>query len=198
MNNKDLFDTNGFSHKQLLEKYEFPWEVIKGLNSDIDSFLEKELLVGKGTEIDPSVRIEGKAIIGKNCRIKDNVLIRDGCIIGDDVSIGHGCEIKHSVILNNTAIAHFNYVGDSVVGNGVNIGGGAIIANWRFDEGIIKIKKNQQEYDTGLEKFGAGIGDGVKLGSNCVVNPGTILGKNSWVFPLVSAFGVHADGSMIK
>ena len=199
MNNKDLFDTQNFSRKEIIDNYDYPWETI----ANLDKFIEEtcnngENIIGEGTKMSPSVVIQGKVIIGKNCTISDSVLLREGCVIGDNVIIGHSCEIKHSVILDNTAVAHFNYVGDSVVGNNVNVGGGAIIANWRFDEGEIRVKNEEEKFDTGLTKFGAGIGDEVKLGSNCVINPGTIIGKKAWVFPLVSAFGVHKEGSHIK
>lgn len=198
MNNKDLFDVQNFSYRELLDRYEYPWESIKNLDQFINDNSSEERIIGEGTKISPSVTIQGKVIIGKNCTISDSTLLRDGCVIGDNVNIGHCCEIKHSVILNNSAIAHFNYLGDSIVGSGVNVGGGAIIANWRFDEGEISVKSENEKYNTGLTKFGAGIGDGVKLGSNCVVNPGTIIGKRSWVFPLVSAFGVYGPDSKIK
>lgn len=199
MNNNlltELFDYENFAHKDFLGRYKYPWEVVKNLDKYLSEQADEQI-IGEGTVIDPSAKIEGKIIIGKNCTIADNVLIRGNCLIGDDVHIGHAVEIKHSIIMDHTAVAHLNYIGDSIVGNNVNVGGGAIFANWRFDKKNIKVKLDE-EFDTGLEKYGACVGDDSKLGVNCVLNPGTILGKDSLVFPLVSVFGVHSEESVIK
>jgi len=194
----DLFDYKNFFHKEIFEKCIYPWEIIAQLDSYIEKALgDRNMALGEGSRIDESAKIEGKLIMGKNSTIADNVLIRGNCIIGDNVHIGHGVELKHSIVMNNTAIAHLNYVGDSIIGSNVNIGGGAIIANWRFDKKNIKIKL-EEEVDTGLEKFGACVGDLSSLGVNSVLNPGTIIGKKSLVYPLVSVFGVHAKESVLK
>jgi len=155
-------------------------------------------LVGKGTKIHDSANIEGSVIFGKNCMIDDGVLIREGCVIGDNVHIGHAVELKHCVIMSDTAIAHLNYIGDSIIGNKVNVGGGAIIANWRFDKKKIIVKGLDEKVNTNLEKFGAAIGDGSNIGVNAVLNPGTILGRNSIAYPLTSVRSYHPDNSIIK
>ncbi len=200
INLNELFDYKDFFQSKLFERFIYPWEVIKGLDSYMEEVLEKgvDRIVGEGVKIDPSAKIEGKIIIGRNSTISDSVLIRGNCIIGENVFIGHAVEIKHSVILNNTAIAHLNYIGDSIVGNNVNIGGGAIIANWRFDKKNVVVKRLDERIDTGLEKFGASIGDHTSIGVNAVLNPGTVLGKGSLVYPLVSVSGSHAEDSIIK
>ena len=196
---KELFDYENFFQKEIFVKNNNPWELISNLSEYLDTVLKNgDKLVGDMSHIDASAEVEGKLIMGKNSTIADNVLIRGDCIIGDNVHIGHAVEIKHSIIMDNTAIAHLNYVGDSIIGNNVNIGGGAIIANWRFDKKNIKIKFEDKKIDTNLEKFGACVGDFSSLGINSALNPGTILGKRSLVYPLVSAFGVHRENSVLR
>lgn len=196
----DLFGYEDFSHANLFSESQNLWDPIKNLDLYIENFLgpTREIFIGKDVEIDPSVKIKDKLIIGNNSTIADSVLIRGNCIIGDNVHIGHGVEIKHSIILNNSAVAHLNYVGDAIIGRDVNIGGGVIVANWRFDKKNITLKINDEKLDTGMEKFGALIGDGSRIGVNSAINPGTILGKNSVVYPLVSVYGSHIEGSIIK
>ncbi len=198
----DFFDLEKFDHKDLFNSNHSVWEALKKLDLYIDKKLaeaQKETIVIDPTStIQDTARIEGKAVIGKNCIIGHGVLLRNGVVIGDNVFIGHGGEIKHSIILNDTSIGHLNYVGDSVIGNNVNISGGAIIANLRLDRAPVKVKNEEILIDTGLEKFGAVVGDGVTVGVNAVLNPGTLLGKNSLVYPLVSVKGCHPEASIIK
>lgn len=194
-----LFDHSQFFQKEIFLKYKNPWEIIANLNKYVEEILGNEqILIGEGSSIDPSVKIEGRVIIGKNSTVSDSVLIREGVIIGDNVRIGHAVELKHSIIMNNSSVAHLNYIGDSIIGNNVNIGGGAIVANWRLDKKNIKIKLDNGEIDTNLEKFGACIGDNSSLGANSVLNPGTILSKKTLVFPLVSVVGVYSENSVIR
>jgi NDP-sugar pyrophosphorylase family protein len=158
----------------------------------------KNVFVGKNVKIDDHSRIEGCAIIGDNAFIGHSAYLRDSVLIGENVHIGHAVEVKHSVVLQNTAVAHFNYIGDSVIGSNANIGGGVILANWRFDEKSIEVRYKNKKIDTGLTKFGVVIGDKCKIGSNAVLNPGTILEKNVFIYPLVSVRGTHEKGSIVK
>lgn len=197
---KQLFDYQGFAHKDFFDKHEYPWEIILELDNYLSS-QSSERIVGEGTVIDPSVKIDGPVIIGKNCVIEDNVLLRGGCILGDGVHIGHAVELKHSIILDNTnrtKVSHLVYIGDSIVGRNVNVGGGVIVANWRLDKKNIVVKMDGDRMDTGTAKFGAAIGDGSGIGANAVINPGTVLGKDSIVYPLTSVFGVKSSNSVLK
>ncbi len=193
----------------LFEKHQNIWEVL----GDIDSFIknfnstsEKEgyneisegVFVGKNVTIDDTSRIKGKAIIGHNSIIGHAAFLRAGVIIGDNVNVGHATEVKHSIILAKTALAHLNYIGDSIIGSECNISGGATLANWRFDRKEVSIKDGQDRIPTGMEKLGAIVGDGSFLGVSAVLNPGTILGKNCLVFPLVSVAGTYPASSRIK
>lgn len=193
-----FFDLSGFKYKEIFQ-VENVWEVLPKIAQFVlENTALKPVLIGEGTVIEEGAFIKGPAIIGDNCFIANGAYIRDGAIIGNRVRVGHSVEIKNSVILNNARIAHFNYVGDSIIGADVNFAGGAITANFRLDGAKIKIKHNGQELETGLAKFGAIVGDSSKIGVNAVLNPGTILSKNTKVFPLTSVFGIHLDEETIK
>jgi NDP-sugar pyrophosphorylase family protein len=201
-----FFDYQNFEHKDLFDKSENVWDIVKNLPQYISNLFEsgtvvgnyaKNVYVGQNVVIDPTAKIIGPAIIGDNCIVDFGAYLRGNIIIGAGSKIGHASEIKNSVILEKTAIAHFNYVGDSVVGSSVNFGAGAKIANFRFDEKNIPIKHDGEKIDTGLGKFGAIVGDNSKIGVNAVLNPGTILGKDCLVFPLESVLGVYSDNSRI-
>jgi NDP-sugar pyrophosphorylase family protein len=199
------FDLSDFAFADIFTGIDFLWEVLPRIpeylktKSNLENYTKKgNILVGEGSKIAKDVVILGPAIIGENCFIGSASLIRENCIIGDNVQIGHAVEIKNSIILNNTAVAHLNYVGDSIVGRNVNISGGAIVANYRLDKHTISINVDGKKINTGLEKFGAIIGDNCVIGVNSVLNPGTILGKNCLVYPLTSVRGVHENNEVIR
>ncbi|HUD04912.1 MAG TPA: DapH/DapD/GlmU-related protein [Patescibacteria group bacterium] len=196
---EEFFDLNNVSFSDLFKDLSYPWEALSNMQSYLDSKINTEnVVVGEGTVIEKDAVIKGKAIIGKNCLIGNAVLMRDNCILGDNVQIGHGVELKNVIILNNSSIAHLNYVGDSIVGNNVNISAGAIVANLRLDRQEILVNIQGEKINTGLGKFGAIIGDGCAVGVNSVLNPGTILGKNCVVYPLTSVRGFHQANEIIK
>lgn len=209
LTNTNFFDITQFRFKEILT-HPSPWDSVSQIIPFIQKLFSqniafanykegKEVYLGQGTKIHPSVEIVGPAIIGANCVIDHTAFLREGCIIGDGVHVGHAVEVKHSIILNNTFISHLNYVGDSIIGNNVNISGGAILANFRLDKQNIIVKtKTGQKINTGLQKFGAAIGDNSMIGVNSVINPGTLLGKNTIVFPLKSVSGVYENNAIIK
>jgi NDP-sugar pyrophosphorylase family protein len=205
----DFFNLLNFPFADIFENESKTWEVLSKIQEYIKLQFKnkkikqnydknKEIFIGKRTTIAKGVLIKGPAIIGDDCYIEHGSLIRENVILGNNVHVGHGVEIKNSIILNNTAISHLNYVGDSIVGNNVNISGGAIIANYRFDKHSVLIRLGDKKTDTKLYKFGAIVGDGSIIGVNSVLNPGTVLGKNTIVYPLVSVIGVHKNEEIIK
>jgi UDP-N-acetylglucosamine diphosphorylase / glucose-1-phosphate thymidylyltransferase / UDP-N-acetylgalactosamine diphosphorylase / glucosamine-1-phosphate N-acetyltransferase / galactosamine-1-phosphate N-acetyltransferase len=206
---QEYFDLNGLSFSDIFKNITFPWEALSRISDYLELQINQKntpanltkknnVLIGKGTIIDKGAVIKGRVIIGENCFVESASLIRGDCIIGDNVQIGHGVELKHSIVLNNSSIAHLNYVGDSIIGNNVNISGGAIVANFRLDKGEIAVNIEGQKINTELIKFGAIIGDGSVIGVNSVLNPGTILGKNCIVYPLTSVRGTHKSNEVIK
>jgi NDP-sugar pyrophosphorylase family protein len=206
---KNFLDLSDFHFPSIFENVVFPWEVLPKISDYLSLQLSEKsypknytkknnILIGKGTVIEEGTVIKGSVIIGENCFIESASLIRGDCIIGNNVQIGHGVELKHSIVLNNSSIAHLNYVGDSIVGNNVNISGGAVVANFRLDKGEITVNIDGKKVNTGLIKFGAIIGDNCVIGVNSVLNPGTVLGKNCIVYPLTSVRGVHKPNEILK
>lgn len=207
LNHKKYFSDTGI----LTECFESKGivEAVSGIEDFIDGFEEvyekygfkmvsKGYYVGKNVEIDKTARIEGKAIIGHNVTIGHAAYVRGGVVLLDNVHVGHATEIKHSIILSKTALAHLNYIGDSIVGAKVNISAGAVLANWRFDKKDVEIKFEDETIPTGLEKFGSVLGDNCFIGVNSVLNPGTVLQKKSLVYPLVSVRGGHLKTKIFK
>ncbi len=187
----------------IFDEVENVWDVLGRTKEYIAKKLEeatgeKNIIIGEGTVIEKGARIIGPAIIGKNCIITHSAFIRENCILGDNVYIGHCVEIKNAIVFNDTRVPHLSYVGDSILGNNVNLGGGAKTANFRLDKKNVFIKTDEEKIETGLQKLGAIVGDDVSVGLNVVLNPGTIIGKNSSIYPLVSVTGVHERGSVIR
>lgn len=197
----NFFNLSEFPYSPLFEGVEVVWKVLPKLAEFLKFQTKNEpknILIGEGTVIEEGVLIKGTAIIGKNSFIGHGAYLRENCLLGENVRIGHGSEIKNSVILSGSTIAHLNYVGDSFIGNNVNVGGGTIVANFRLDGQSVKVKVKERIIDTGLLKFGAVVGDNCKIGVNAVLNPGTILGRNCLVYPLTSVVGVFEKGAIIK
>ncbi|OGY26336.1 MAG: hypothetical protein A2Z42_03345, partial [Candidatus Woykebacteria bacterium RBG_19FT_COMBO_43_10] len=174
--------------------------------SNLDQYLRNQKKdtdinsIGKDSQVDPTAKVTGPVIIGSNCEIKEGVLIRGGVIIGDNCVIGHGCEIKHSIMMSGTTIAHFNYIGDSVIGNRVNFAAGALTANFKHGtkNEIVNIENGGKKTPTGLRKFGSLVGDEAKIGCNAVLDPGTIIGKGTIVYPLAAIRGSIPANKIVK
>lgn len=183
-----FFNLADFDHKLIFEGIEYPWQILKKLGRYVDHWLKKKggqnQYFGRGTVIDKTSRIEGAVITGANCLIGFQAHLRGPLVLGNNCHIIKS-ELKHSLFLSDVHAAHFSYIGDSIIGNMVNFGGGAKVANLRLDKEKIKVKYKRKIIRTGLKKFGAVIGDRCQLGANSVLNPGTILAEKSIVYPLV-------------
>lgn len=203
MNNKfapqNFFDFSQVSFSDIFEGVENIWEVIPKILPYAESKSNNNKpLIGKNTIIKENVVIEGPCIIGDNCIIGPNAYLRDGVIIGDNVIVGFSCEVKSSIVLNNTFMKHLSYVGNSIIGSNVNLATGVVCANFRFDGKNVDVRDGENKINTNLEKFGCVIGDRTKTGVNSILNPGTIIGKNSIIWPLVDVYGTHKDNEVIK
>lgn len=206
---ENFFDLSNFEFRDIFDNTDSVWEVLLNIGKYLNSLFQKRIIVanykdkknvfvGEDSIVHESAEIIGPAIIGKNCVIGHGSYLRENCLFGDGVHIGHGGEVKNSIFLNNAKAAHLNYIGDSIIGNNVNISGGAMIANYRLDKRSVGVRAGNQWVETGLQKFGAIIGDESIIGVNTVLNPGTVLGKKTIVYPLVSVTGAHEDGEIIK
>jgi len=185
----DLLEINKF----LMDRKKFE------INGEIEEnvVIKGNVGIGEGSRILSGTYIEGPVLIGKNCKIGPNAYLRPYTVIGDNCHVGNSCEIKASVIMNGTKIPHFNYVGDSVIGENCNLGAGTKIANLRLDEKSIKVYLKGKLVDTGRRKLGAIMGDFVHTGINASIDVGTFIGSCSFIGPGALARGVIKSGSRI-
>ena len=208
MKTKDLFKIGSSIADKFIKEYEYPFEVLPnikdiileiGNNLDDNYYLLKEnIWVSKSAKIDENVVIEAPCIIDDNATIRPNAYIRGNAIIGKNSVFGNSCEIKNAILYDNTQIPHFNYVGDSILGNYCHMGAGSIISNLKSDKSLVVIKNKEKELKTNLKKVGAFLGDNVEIGSNSVLTPGTIILPNTTIYPLTMVRGVIDENSIVK
>ena len=194
--------------RAIFEGVKYPWEALAKIKDFIleyakklpDDFerIDEFVWVGKGTTIDKSVLIKGPAIIGYNCEIRQCAYIRENVIIGNDVVVGNSSEVKNSILFNKVQVPHYNYVGDSILGYKSHLGAGAITSNLKSNGTLVTVKYGTEKIETGLRKFGAILGDLAEVGCNSVLNPGTLIGKDSIVYPLSSVRGYVPNNSILK
>jgi NDP-sugar pyrophosphorylase family protein len=208
----DLFDLSQTEHAALFEGCEFAWDALKRLKEYIDAnvrpglhnacdgvaFIGQNVFIGEGTVVEDGVMIKGPAIIGRNCQIRHNAYFREHVIVGDNCVVGNSCELKGAILFNNSQVPHFNYVGDSIIGYKAHLGAGAILSNVKSLKGNVAIQHDGKSIDTGLRKLGALVGDGVEVGCNAVLNPGSIIGRKSVIYPGVNWRGVLPPDSIAK
>lgn len=203
-----LFSFNDKIMKDIFAEYEYPWEIVPHIRKITEDLIHKGLdgytllsdgvLVGKNVSISQTAHIDAPCIIGDGTEIRHGAYIRGSVIIGRGGVIGNSSEIKNSIIMDNAQLPHYNYVGDSVLGEGAHLGAGAICSNLRSDKVSVKIRFGGHVIDTGMRKLGAIIGDHVEIGCGAVLCPGTVIGKNSTVYPLTLARGSYPADSIIK
>jgi len=142
--------------------------------------------------------IRGPAWIGRNCQIRAGCYIRENVLVGDGCVLGNSCEFKNCVVFDHCEVPHYNYVGDSILGHKAHLGAGVILSNVRLDRGEVIVRDGVDLHSTGLKKFGAIIGDYAEVGCNSVVNPGTLIGRRSVIYPLTNVSGVIPADSILK
>ena len=178
-------------------------DIQTGLSPDVHLAGDR-IVIGQGTRIHPSVVIEGPVFIGRDVDIRPGAYIRGGCWIGDRCVVGANTELKRAILLPHAKAPHLNYVGDSILGAGVNLGAGTILSNFRHDGGAIRIpgapsNPGGTRLDTGRRKLGAILGDGVMTGCNCVLHPGSIVGRGTQIYPGVQLRpGLYPARSIVK
>ena len=154
--------------------------------------------IGQGSVIEPGAYIQGPCVIGKNCIVRHGAYIRGNVLTGDDCLIGHDTEVKQAILFNKARPAHFAYIGDSILGNGVNLGAGVKCANFKLDHSSIQLNISGKLVATGMRKLGALIGDGSQIGCNSVTNPGTLIGQEVRCYPCLTLQGFIPSRSLIK
>ncbi len=202
-----LFDCNVEYLKELFEASQYPWEMLpqikvhinKLLKEGIEGFTEiaEGILIGENVKIHPSAVIEAPAIIGSNTEIRPGAYLRGNVITGGGCVIGNSTELKNCILLDKVQVPHYNYVGDSVLGNKAHMGAGAICSNLKSDGKAVVIH-GKENIETGLRKIGGILADGADIGCGCVINPGTVVGKNTSVYPLTALRGVIESDCIVK
>lgn len=210
---EDFFSFEGFPHRALWDGGQFVWSALDALLGYLKSAEKKieiaipasvhlvhpELIaIGEGTVLEPGAMIEGPCILGKRCKVGHGALLRGGVLCGDFCAIGHSAEIKHSILLPRAHATHLVYVGDSILGARVNLGAGVKCANLRLDRQPIRLTWRGEKFETERRKMGAILGDDAQIGCNCVLNPGTLVGKGSLCPPLIHLGGEIAPHSRIR
>ena len=205
----DLYDLDHTLAKDYLNKFEYPWQALSGIKEfiiNLGKTLSKEeykeisenVWIHNTAKIYPSAYIGSPCIIGANSEIRHGAFIRSSALVGNGVVIGNSVELKNVIIFDNAEVPHFNYVGDAILGFHAHMGAGAITSNIKSDKKNIIIHNENQEIETGLRKIGAFIGDFVEVGCNTVLNPGTIVGRNTSIYPLSSVRGCIKEDSIYK
>lgn len=214
MQNNSLFYQNFLELSQtiaakLFEKIYYPWEVLplikdfiketgKNLPKSEYEEIKENVWISKKASVFSSAYIEGPTIIQENAEIRHCAFIRGSALVGENVVVGNSTELKNVILFNNVQVPHFNYVGDSVLGYKAHLGAGAITSNVKSDKSLIDIKINGEKISTGLKKFGAILGDHAEVGCNAVLNPGTILGRNTSIYPTSMVRGVVEENTIFK
>jgi NDP-sugar pyrophosphorylase family protein len=191
----------------LFSSHVYPWEILPDIKDYLFSLIaspphsymltENNILIGENVKIHPSAVIEGPCIIGHGSEIRPNAFIRGSVFIGNDCVIGNSSELKNCILLDKVQVPHYNYVGDSILGYCAHMGAGSICSNLKSDGKNIVIH-GDVEYETGLRKIGGILGDHADIGCGCVLNPGTVIGKNTSVYPLNALRGVFPEGCIVK
>ena len=194
---EEFFDLDHTEHRVIFENVEHAWQALPKITAYLQfrlkpgifgklvgkPFVSNTVFVGAGTVIEPGAMIKGPAWIGENCEIRNGCYIRENVILGNGVVAGNSSEFKNCLIFDNAQIPHFNYVGDSILGFRAHLGAGVILSNVKLDNTEVAIAASTGPIPTGLRKFGAIVGDHAEIGCNSVLSPGSLIGKNTLLYP---------------
>ena len=209
MKMKELFDMSHTIAERIFDNHVYPWEVLPEIGDFIRSLgpllpeneyrkIGKDIWIHKTAKIAPTIMMTGPMIICAGANVRHNAFLRGNVIIGEKAVVGNSCELKNALIFDEAQIPHFNYVGDSVLGYKAHMGAGAVTSNVKSDKSLVVVHAEDKDVATGFKKFGAILGDGVEVGCNSVLNPGTVVGKESNIYPLSSVRGCVAAHSIYK
>lgn len=206
---KKLYNLDETIAKDIFEGCLYPWEVLpkikdfiinlgENLNKEEYDKVGENVWIAKSAKVAESAYINGPTIIGKNAEVRHCSYIRGNAIVGENTVVGNSTELKNVILFNNVQVPHYNYVGDSILGYKSHMGAGSITSNVKSDKKLVIVKSEDEKIETGLKKFGAMIGDNVEVGCGSVLNPGTVIGKNTNIYPLSSVRGVVKENSIYK
>lgn len=214
---EDYFDLTEFEHRDLFAGVDYVWEVLSRIGPYLADWFARlggpvilgsvesgawldgrEVYIAPGAVVEPGAYVRAPAIIGPGTVVRHGAYIRGNVVVGRNCMVGHGTELKNAVLLDGAQAPHFAYVGDSVLGNRVNLGAGTVLANFRFGGTPVTVTWNGQRFNTGLRKFGAIVGDNVETGCNAVLAPGTLVGPGTLIYPTASVRGIIPPRSVVK
>jgi len=208
----DLLDLDRTEHSVIFENVTHAWEALAKISTYLQfrlkpgihgkligkPFISGAVYIGPGTVIEHGAMIKGPAWIGEGCEIRNGAYIRENVVVGNGVVLGNSCEFKNCLIFDEAQIPHFNYVGDSILGHKAHLGAGAILSNVRLDHEQVAVAAPEGPIKTGLKKFGAIVGDRAEIGCNSVLSPGSIIGRDTILYPNTSWRGVLPSNSIGK
>lgn len=208
----DLLDLERTEHSVIFENVTHAWEALAKISTYLQfrlkpgihgkligkPFISGAVYIGPGTVIEQGAMIKGPAWIGEGCEIRNGAYIRENVVVGNGVVLGNSCEFKNCLIFDEAQIPHFNYVGDSILGHKAHLGAGAILSNVRLDHEQISVAAPEGPIKTSLKKFGAIVGDRAEIGCNSVISPGSIIGRDTILYPGTSWRGVLPNNSIGK
>ncbi len=205
----ELYDLTQTMAAELMEAYTYPWEVlahigdfVKKLGASLspDEYEKRgeDVWIHKTAKVAPTAIITGPAIIGAGAELRHCAFLRGKIIVGEGAVVGNSTELKNVILFNKVQVPHYNYVGDSILGYKAHMGAGSITSNVKSDKCLVKVHSEDGDIETGLKKFGAMIGDHVEVGCGSVLNPGTVIGRESNIYPLSSVRGCVNAHSIYK
>lgn len=206
---QDLYDLNETIAAELFEGLTYPWEALPrigafilklGAELDPEEYEKRgeDVWVARSANVAPTAYIHGPAIIGKGAEVRHCAFIRGNALVGEGAVVGNSTELKNVVLFNKVQVPHYNYVGDSILGYKAHMGAGSITSNVKSDKKLVKVHTPEGDIETGIKKFGAMVGDNVEVGCGSILNPGTVVGRESNIYPLSSVRGVVPEKSIYK
>jgi len=205
----DLYDLDHTLAADYLRQFTYPWEALKGIKDFILTLgptLDKEeyeeissnVWVHKTAKVFPTAYLGEPCIIGPGTEVRHGAFIRSSALVGADCVVGNSVELKNVILFDHVQTPHYNYVGDSILGYYSHMGAGSITSNVKSDKKLVVVRSGEEKMETGIKKFGAMLGDHVEVGCNAVLNPGTMIGRNSRVYPTSCVRGVVPEASIWK
>ena len=208
MKTLDLYDLSHSVAGSYLGQFEYPWQALSGIKNLILELggklgedyteVEPQVWVHKTAKVAPTAYLGAPCIIGAGTEVRHCAFVRGSALVGENCVVGNSVELKNVILFDNVQVPHYNYVGDSILGYKSHMGAGSLTSNVKSDKTLVVVKDGQEQIETGLKKFGAMLGDFVEVGCNSVLNPGTVIGRNSNIYPTSCVRGVVPESSIWK
>ncbi|MBQ2785807.1 MAG: UDP-N-acetylglucosamine pyrophosphorylase [Oscillospiraceae bacterium] len=208
MKTLEFFDLTHTKAGSYLADFEYPWQALSGIKALILELgaalgaeyteISPQVWVHKTAQIAPTAYLGAPCIIGENTEVRHCAFIRGHALVGNNCVVGNSTELKNVILFDNVQVPHYNYVGDSILGYKSHMGAGSVTSNVKSDKTLVTVKNGTEAIETGLKKFGAMLGDFVEVGCNSVLNPGTVIGRNSNIYPTSCVRGVVPEDSIFK